>query len=100
VAGLLTGSDIAAALSGKRLGAMVFLPADSLKEDETIFLDGMSLEQLGNLLGVKIAPIKRLQDILTLLRREGRRSSDDLRQNQVIRYYRISGGAYFFTRHA
>lgn len=75
VAGLLTGSDIAAALTGKRLGDRVFVPADSLNEDENTFLDGMSLEHLGSLLGVKVQPIRRLRDILTLLRREGRRTS-------------------------
>jgi len=74
VAGLLTGSDIAAALAGKKLGDMVFLPADALKEDDNIFLDGMSLERMGNLFGVRIYPVRRLGDMLALLRRKGRRT--------------------------
>jgi putative radical SAM enzyme (TIGR03279 family) len=74
VAGLLTGSDIAAALAGKRLGDMVFIPEDALKEDDNIFLDGMSLDRLGNLLGVRIYPVRRLRDMLALLRRKGRQT--------------------------
>lgn len=75
VAGLLTGSDIAAALAGKRKGAMVLIPAAALNEEETLFLDGMRLEELEAQLGVRVLPVQRLRDILTLMRKEGRRTS-------------------------
>ncbi len=72
VAGLLTGSDIAKALAGKRLGDMVIIPAEALKAEEQIFLDGMSLARLANVLGVKIYPAARFRDIVALLKKEGR----------------------------
>jgi putative radical SAM enzyme (TIGR03279 family) len=75
VAGLLTGSDIAAALEGKRTGDLVIVPADALKEDEQVFLDGMRLDRLGELLKVEIFPARRFQDILTLVKTEGRRTA-------------------------
>jgi len=75
VAGLLTGCDIAAALEGKRTGDVVIVSADALKEDEQVFLDGMSLDRLGELLTVKVFPARRFQDILALAKREGGRTS-------------------------
>ncbi len=71
VAGLLTGSDIVSALAGKRLGDLVVIPSEALKEDEKIFLDGMSLDQLGNRLGVRTVPVGSFKDLVTLLRRKG-----------------------------
>jgi putative radical SAM enzyme (TIGR03279 family) len=67
VAGLLTGSDIAAALEGKRLGDLVVIPAEALNDDG-IFLDGMSLEQLRCRFGPKIAPAGSFQELVTLLK--------------------------------
>jgi NifB/MoaA-like Fe-S oxidoreductase len=75
VAGLLTGCDIAAALEGKRTGDVVIVSADALKEDEQVFLDGMSLDRLGELLKVRVFPARRFQDILALAKREGGRTS-------------------------
>jgi len=67
VAGLLTGQDIAKALKGKRLGDMVIIPAEALKEDEPLFLDDMSLEQLEHRLSVRVAPVADFRDVVTLL---------------------------------
>ncbi len=75
VAGLLAGSDIETALSGKQLGDLVVIPSETLKEDEDIFLDGMSLEQLGNRLGVRTVPAGTFEDLVALLRRKGRSTS-------------------------
>jgi putative radical SAM enzyme (TIGR03279 family) len=75
VAGLLTGSDIAAALKGKRTGDLVIIPADALKEEEQVFLDGMSLDRLGELLNNKVFPAGRFQDILAVVKRKGRLTS-------------------------
>ena len=46
VAGLLSGSDLAAALSGKDLGETVFISSALLKEGSGLFLDDMTVEQL------------------------------------------------------
>ncbi|HET7319651.1 MAG TPA: DUF512 domain-containing protein, partial [Nitrospirota bacterium] len=68
VAGLLTGSDIAAALEGKPRGDLVVIPAEALNDDG-IFLDGMSLEQLRGRFSVPIAPAKSFQELVMLLKR-------------------------------
>jgi hypothetical protein len=54
---------------------VVIVPADALKEDEQVFLDGMSLDRLGELLKVRVFPARRFQDILALAKREGGRTS-------------------------
>lgn len=67
VAGLLTGSDIAAALESKRPGDLVVIPAEALNDDG-IFLDGMSLEQLRGRFSVPIAPAKSFRELVMLLK--------------------------------
>ena len=54
VAGLLTGSDIAAQLSGEDLGDELLIPGVALKRDEDIFLDDMTLEALKDKLGLPV----------------------------------------------
>jgi putative radical SAM enzyme (TIGR03279 family) len=72
VAGLLTGSDIAKALAGKRLGDMVIIPAEALKAEEKIFLDGMTMVQLASYLRVRICAAADFKGIVSLLRKKGR----------------------------
>lgn len=79
VAGLLTGSDIVKALAGKRLGDVVIIPAEALKAEEKIFLDGMSLVQLTRDLGVRIYPASGFKDIVALMKKEGGRHDNDYR---------------------
>ena len=74
VAGLLTGQDILQALKGKRLGDLVLIPSGALKEDEDLFLDNMSLEQLGKKLSVKVRKIDNFSELVTVLGGQGRRS--------------------------
>jgi putative radical SAM enzyme (TIGR03279 family) len=74
VAGLLTGQDILRALKGKRLGDLVLIPASSLKEDEDVFLDDMRLEQLEQVLSVKVLKVESFNDVMTVLRDKRRRS--------------------------
>lgn len=53
VAGLLTGSDLLSARDRIR-GDFVVIPKSTLKSDEEIFLDGMSLGQLREKLGIPV----------------------------------------------
>lgn len=55
VAGLLTGSDLLSA-RGRVRGSFVMIPKQTLKSDEDILLDGMSLEQLRTRLGLPVYP--------------------------------------------
>ena len=57
VAGLLTGSDYIKALKGNCRGTL-FISGCSLKADEDIFLDGITLETLEKELSSKIIPVK------------------------------------------
>lgn len=54
VSGLLTGQDILAQLSGKRLGERLLLPCNLLRSGEEVFLDDMTLTELKNSLQVEI----------------------------------------------
>jgi putative radical SAM enzyme (TIGR03279 family) len=74
VAGLLTGSDIARALEGKRRGDIVIIPAEALKVEDNIFLDGMSLDGLADFLGVRTFPAASFKEIVTLLSSDKRRA--------------------------
>lgn len=72
VTGLLTGKDILNQLKGKRLGDMVVVPSNVLKEDEPIFLDGMPLEDLQKKLRVNVLAVEGFRDFLEVLRKKGR----------------------------
>ena len=55
VAGLLTGGDLLSA--GDRIsGDFVIIPSSTLKSDEAIMLDGMTLEELAMKLGLPVYP--------------------------------------------
>ena len=54
VAGLLTGSDFIAALTGKVYGDFVVLPSESMIGDEGLFLDDMTLADVERELGVRV----------------------------------------------
>jgi putative radical SAM enzyme (TIGR03279 family) len=75
VTGLLTGSDILSALRGKRLGDLVAVPSNVLKEDERVFLDGMTLDDLERELRVKMISIDGFRDLVRVLKDwKGRRT--------------------------
>ena len=57
VSGLLTGSDLLKEFEGKALGETLFIPKAMLKNDEEIFLDDISLEELSQTLGVPVVPV-------------------------------------------
>ena len=71
VTGLLTGGDILYALRGKRLGDLVLIPSSALKEDEDVFLDDMSIEELERHLKTKVFRVDGFGDLVSVLR--GRR---------------------------
>lgn len=54
VAGLITGGDLVGQLRGKDLGNVLFLPAAMLRADGDVFLDNLSLKDVGRRLGVSI----------------------------------------------
>jgi len=71
VAGLLTGQDILRTLKGKRLGNLVMIPSETLKEDENIFLDGMTLDFLTQQLSTKVVKVDGYRHMIMLLRSLG-----------------------------
>src|SRR5581483_5317647 len=54
VAGLLTGEDVARALTGRRLGDVVLVPRVALTETKGVFLDDVAPADLGAHLGVPV----------------------------------------------
>lgn len=58
VSGLLTGGDIIAQLTGKELGRELFLPQNVLRSGEDVFLDDVTVAELGNALQAKINIVK------------------------------------------
>ena len=58
VSGLLTGGDIQAQLMGKELGEELLLPQNVLRSGEDVFLDEMTVSELGHTLQVNINIVK------------------------------------------
>ena len=54
VSGLLAGNDIFASLEGRQIGRLLLIPDVMLKEGEGVFLDDVSLEELGSRLGCSV----------------------------------------------
>ena len=57
VAGLLTGTDLKAQLSGKALGEELLFPAACLRAEGDVFLDDLSPKDLSDALGVPTRPV-------------------------------------------
>lgn len=58
VSGLLTGQDLMAQLTGKKLGERVLLPQNVLKSGERIFLDDITVDMLEKALQVPVDIVK------------------------------------------
>jgi putative radical SAM enzyme (TIGR03279 family) len=58
VAGLLTGQDVARALSGRPVGDVVLIPRVALTETKGVFLDDVAPEDLSRALGVPIVTVE------------------------------------------
>jgi putative radical SAM enzyme (TIGR03279 family) len=54
VSGLVSGNDIISALSGIEIGKVLLIPDVMLKEGEGVFLDDVTLEEIGKKLSCKI----------------------------------------------
>lgn len=54
VAGLIAGGDIIDQLKGKNLGKVLLIPSNMLRFERDLFLDDVSVEQLGSALGVEV----------------------------------------------
>ena len=57
VSGLITGSDLMTQLSGKELGDKLLIPCNMLKNDEDVFLDDITLEEVSRKLNVEIVVV-------------------------------------------
>ena len=58
VAGLITGQDLKAQLTGQKLGDRLLLPIAMLRNEEDVFLDDMTISQLSEALQVRIDVVK------------------------------------------
>lgn len=64
VTGLLTGQDLLTGLSNQDLGDGVLLPTLMLKQDDTKFLDDLTLGDLSQQLAIPIFPIKDVAELV------------------------------------
>jgi putative radical SAM enzyme (TIGR03279 family) len=67
VAGLLTGSDLMRAINPGEAGELLVLPEVMLKKDEPVFLDDVTLPELSEHLGVKVAAVKNFVELTEVL---------------------------------
>ncbi|MCJ7807014.1 MAG: DUF512 domain-containing protein, partial [Clostridia bacterium] len=68
VSGLLSGSDLQAALEGKDLGDGVFIANTLLKEDSEIFLDDMTIKELEQTIKSTVYPVSGPLEMLAKIR--------------------------------
>jgi putative radical SAM enzyme (TIGR03279 family) len=64
VTGLLTGQDLITGLSNQDLGDGVLLPTLMLKQDDTKFLDDLTLADVSHQLAIPIFPIKDVAELV------------------------------------
>ncbi len=58
VGGLITGQDLLHQLKGKLSTGLLLLPHNMLREQEDVFLDGMTVAELSEALNVKVVPVR------------------------------------------
>lgn len=58
VGGLVTGGDILRQLKGKLASGVLYIPHNMLRENEDVFLDGMTVGQLAETLNVCVVPVR------------------------------------------
>lgn len=67
VAGLVTGQDLVNELRGKLMTEELLIPHNMLREQEDIFLDGMTVQEAEQALGVRIRSFYDAEELLTYL---------------------------------
>ncbi len=67
VAGLLTGRDIIESLRGKRLGDVLILPRDAVREEGDELIDGTTLREIEETLSVKISLAEGFRDVVRII---------------------------------
>ena len=50
------------------------MPSNMLKEDEAVFLDGMSIDRTWKQLKVRIVAVEGFRDVVDVLRKKGERN--------------------------
>ncbi|MDL2235099.1 DUF512 domain-containing protein [Christensenellaceae bacterium OttesenSCG-928-L17] len=58
VGGLVTAEDIIAQLQGKQMSGTLLIPHNMLREQEDVFLDGMTVDELAACLNVRVAVVR------------------------------------------
>ncbi len=67
VAGLVTGQDLIAELTGKHLYKTLLIPKNMLREKEAVFLDGLTVPELEEKLGVTVVAFGDGSDLVAKL---------------------------------
>ena len=67
VAGLITGGDIVEELAEKPLKKTLLIPRNMLKEQEDVFLDGMTVRELEEILKVSVRAFRDGTDLIRIL---------------------------------
>lgn len=73
VAGLLSGRDIIRTIRGKRLGDVLLLPANALKDDGRTFIDDRTVQDIERSVAVPVQPVLNFRDVVSALRSFGRK---------------------------
>ena len=58
VSGLITGQDLIRQLSGKDLGEKLLIPCNMLRDQENVFLDDVTVEEVSEKLGAEIVIVE------------------------------------------
>ena len=58
VSGLVTGADLIAQLRGKALGEALLIPTNMLRREGDLFLDGVSVREVSDELGIPVIPVE------------------------------------------
>ena len=72
VTGLLSGSDIMRSIAGRRLGDLLLVPENTLKEGQGVFLDDRTVEELAHAAGIPVRVVGSFSDVVQVVRHERR----------------------------
>lgn len=69
VAGLLSGRDILRAVKDRRLGDLLLLPANALKDGEDLFIDDRTLDEVRAAAGIPVRVVGSFSDMVQAIRK-------------------------------